>query len=118
MDSINLKGIAQVDADKFVEEFINVSSVELSSLVDKINNPEDKAILQDISMKIVAAYQRMYLVPTVAERRSIQRSINNYKSSIASISARYSMDVANTIISICQKSAVLALGVAVKFVAI
>ena len=63
-------------------------------------------------------YQNMYMVETEKERSSIQRQINNYKSAVASISARYQMDIANTVIKICKKASVMALSAAVSFVAL
>lgn len=115
---INLNKVAEIDTSEFLKQFGSAVETEMGSLLEKLSNKEDKAVVQDISMKMVSLYQQMYFVKTEAERKAIQRTLNNYKSAVKAISARYQLDVANTIISICKQASVIALGVAVKFVAL
>lgn len=117
-EAINITGITNVDKDKFMKTFNDEVSKEIESLLDNLKNGEDSDIVKDVAMKMIALYQKMYLVETEKERESIQRQLNNYKSAVAAISARYELDIANTVIRICKKASVLALSTAVSFVAL
>lgn len=117
-EAINITGITNVDKDKFMKTFNDEVSKEIESLLGNLKNGEDRDIVKDVAMKMIALYQKMYLVETEKERESIQRQLNNYKSAVAAISARYELDIANTVIRICKKASVLALSTAVSFVAL
>lgn len=117
-EAINITGITNVDKDKFMKTFSDEVSKEIEGLLDNLKNGEDRDIVKDVAMKMIALYQKMYLVETEKERESIQRQLNNYKSAVAAISARYELDIANTVIRICKKASVLALSTAVSFVAL
>lgn len=117
-EAVNITGITKVDKDKFLETFNEIVVGEVDVLLDNLKNDEDRDIVKDVAMKMMALYQKMYLVETEKERESIQRQLNNYKSAVAAISARYELDIANTVIKICKKSSAIALGTAVSFVAL
>ena len=117
-EAVNITGVTQVDKEKFLSEFANIANSEMESLVKNLKNDEDRDIVKEVAMKMMALYQKMYMVETEQERESIQRQLNNYKSAVASISARYELDFANKIISICKKASVFALSTAVSFVAL
>lgn len=117
-EAINITGATQVDKDKFIKEFSAFFDEEIANLLKNLKNDEDRDIIKEVAFKMMALYQRMYLVELEKERESIQRQINNYKSVVAAISARYELDFANTIISICKKAAVFALGASVSFIAL
>lgn len=116
-EAINITNVARVDKKEFMASFQEESVKLLGELLVKVGNQEDRDVVQDVSMKMIALYQKMY---TSSDKQvaSIQRMLNNYKSVVASISARHKVDVANSIISICQKASIVALSIAIKFVAI
>lgn len=114
--AINITNIG-VNKEQFFASFQDESSLLLDELLTKLKDPEDMKVVQEVAMKMIALYQDMY--NSDADKvAAVQRSLNNYKSVIAAISARYQLDVANTIVAICKKAAVIALSVAVSFVAL
>lgn len=114
--AINITNIG-VNKEQFFASFQDESSLLLDELLTKLKDPEDMKVVQEVAMKMIALYQDMYNSDT-DKVAAVQRSLNNYKSVIAAISARYQLDVANTIVAICKKAAVIALSVAVSFVAL
>lgn len=117
-EAVNITGTTVVDKEKFLKSFNDAVSKEVDVLLDNLKNSEDRDIVKDVAMKIMALYQKMYFVETQKQRESIQRQLNNYKSAVAAISARYELDIANTVIKICKKSSAMALSTAVSFVAL
>lgn len=117
-EAVNITGITKVDKEKFLEEFSSAVVEEVDVLLENLKNDEDRDIVKDVAMKMMALYQKMYLVETEKERESIQRQLNNYKSAVAAISARHELDIANAVIKICKKASVFALSTAVSFVAL
>ena len=117
-EAINITGTTKADKEKFIESFNVAVNEEVETLLKNLKNDEDRDIVKDVAMKMISLYQKMYLVETEKERESIQRQLNNYKSAVAAISARYELDIANTIIKICRRASVLALSTAVSFVAL
>lgn len=117
--SIDITNIVKnIDTKVFLKKFQEATEQELTNLLVNLKNSEDKKTVQEISLKMIALYQKMYFVKTEKERASIQRTLNNYKSAVAAISARYELDVANAIINICKKSSAIALSCAISFVAL
>lgn len=117
-DAINLANITSVDKEKFIEEFTKYADSEISSLLKNLKSDEDRVIVRETAKRMTVLYQQMYMVESQKERNSVQRQLNNYKSAVAAISARHELDIANAIIKICKKAAVLALSAAVSFVAL
>lgn len=117
-DAVNITGATVVDKEKFLKLFSDAVTEEVNVLLNNLKNDEDRDIVKDVAMKMMALYQQMYLVETQKQRESIQRQLNNYKSAVAAISARHELDIANTIIKICKKSSAIALSTAVSFVAL
>nr|DAQ92008.1 MAG TPA: hypothetical protein [Caudoviricetes sp.] len=114
-EAINLTNVLTVDRAVFLNSFQEESTKLLENLLTNLKNEQDRATVQEVAMKMIALYQKMY-TSDEEEVKAIQRSLNNYKSAVAAISARYKLDVANTIIAICKKASVLALSAAVNFV--
>lgn len=117
-EAVNITGITNIDKEKFLKGFNESVVKEVDNLLENLKNDEDRDIVKDVAMKMMALYQKMYLVETEKERKSIQRQLNNYKSAVAAISARHELDIANSIIRICKKASVFALSTAVSFVAL
>lgn len=117
-EAVNITGITNIDKEKFLKDFNESVVKEVDNLLENLKNDEDRDIVKDVAMKMMALYQKMYLVETEKERKSIQRQLNNYKSAVAAISARYELDIASSIIKICKKASVFALSTAVSFVAL
>jgi hypothetical protein len=117
-EAVNITGATRVDKEKFLKVFSDTVAEEVDALLLNLKKGKDRDIVKDVAMKMMALYQKMYLVETERERESVQRQLNNYKSAVAAISARYELDIANTIIRICKKSSAVALSAAVSFVAL
>lgn len=108
----------EIDAEKFIKAYWDNAQKELDELLEKVIDSADKEELKTASTQLIDLYQRIYVVCESDEKESIQRSMNLCKSIIASISARHKLDYVNKIIEICKKSAIIALGLAVKFIAV
>lgn len=114
-EAISLKNVVSVDKEEFLKSFQEESYKLLDNLLSNLKNEEDRDIVKEIAMKMISLYQQMYISDEEGVK-SIQRSINNYKSAVAAISARYQMDIANTIIEICKKASVFAISSAMSFI--
>lgn len=110
--------INDIDTDKFVKEYRESAQKELNKLLEKVVDSSDREELEAAAKQLIELYQRIYVTSDKEEDAAIQRRLNLYKSIIASISARHKLDYVNKIIEICKKSAIIALGLAVKFIAI
>jgi len=109
--------IDSIDANKFIDEYRKNAQEELKKLLKDISDSSDREELEVASNKLIELYEQM-CIASKEDKDSVQRTLNSYKSIIAAISARHKLDYVNKIIAICKQSAIIAITLAVKFVAL